>query len=302
MLSRFIAALLICFTLTATAGKANEVTVAHQGMTLNAGLELAAGRTVADGAILITHGALAHRDMETLTYFRQLLKEQGYNTLAINLSLGLDNRHGMYDCKVSSRHRNEDSLEEITAWLDWLRDQGAKRVTLLGHSRGGAQTALHAATRDSDLVDTVVLLAPATADNTSAEAYRKRYNRALPPLLERAHQLVATGHGDTVIDGIGLMSCPDTSATAESLLSYYGPRAQAQVDTPGLLPRIKKPTLVVVAGDDRIVVGLDKKLAPLVDGKQLQMAVVATADHMFRDLYADDAVAAIDGFLKSVKR
>jgi pimeloyl-ACP methyl ester carboxylesterase len=300
MLSRFIAALLFGITLTASASKANEVTLVHGGLTLNADLELAAGRNVADGVILITHGALAHRDMETLTYFRQLFKEQGYNTLAINLSLGLDNRHGMYDCTVTHRHRNEDATGEIGAWLDWLRDQGAKRITLLGHSRGGAQTALYAATRDSGLVDAVVLLAPATADNTSAEAYQERYQRALPPLLERAQQLVASGHGDTVIDAIGLMSCADTSATAASLLSYYGP--QAQVDTPVLLPRINKPTLVVVAGDDRIVVGLDSKLAPLVDGTQLQLAVVATADHMFRDLYADDAVAAISSFLGNLER
>jgi len=298
MLSRIFVTLLVCATLSVTATEAKEVTLAHQGLTLNADLDLAAGRTLNDGTILITHGSLAHRDMEMLTYIRKLLKEQGYSTLAINLSLGLDNRHGMYDCKTVHHHRNEDAVTEIGVWVDWLKNQGAKRITLLGHSRGGAQTALYAASQDSELIDAVLLLAPATADNTSTMAYQNRYGRALGPLLAQAKQLVAAGDGETVLDKVALMTCPDTSATAKSFVSYYG--SQTQVDTPGLLPRIKKPTLVIVAGDDHIVVGLDKKVAPIADGKHLRMTVVETADHLFRDLYSDDAVAAIDSFLKSV--
>jgi len=298
MLSRFIVTFLVCASLSVTATEAKEFTLRHQGLTLNADLDLAAGRTLNDGTILITHGSLAHRDMEMLTYIRKLLREQGYSTLAVNLSLGIDNRHGMYDCKTVHRHRNEDAVTEIGVWVDWLKSQGAKRITLLGHSRGGAQTALYAASHDSELIDAVLLLAPATADNTSATAYQTRYGRELEPLLAQAKQLVAAGDGETVIAKVALMTCPDTSATAKSFVSYYG--SQTQVDTPDLLPRIKKPTLVIVAGDDHIVVGLDKKVAPMVDGKRLQMTVVETSDHLFRDLYSDDAVAAIDSFLKSV--
>jgi len=63
--------------------------------------------------------------------------------------------------------------------------------------------------------------------------------------------------------------------------------------SPNLTPSL--PTLVVVAGNDEVVVGLEKKLAPLADGKRVQMKVVEGAGHMFRDLYADDVV---DVFLK----
>jgi alpha/beta superfamily hydrolase len=58
--------------------------------------------------------------------------------------------------------------------------------------------------------------------------------------------------------------------------------------------------LVVVAGNDEAVVGLDKRIAPLVDGRRVQMKVVDGADHFFRDLFADDAVEAVDAFLKGV--
>lgn len=292
---RFLCA--VALAVAATGAGAQEVTLRHQGLTLNADLALANNKKLADGVILITHGSLAHRDMEAIVYLRELLKERGYSTLAINLSLGLDNRHGMYDCKITHRHRNTDAADEIGLWVDWLKGQGARRVTLLGHSRGGAQTALYAAGHDSDVVTAVVLMAPAIRDNTAAAAYRQRYQTPLAPVLARAQQLVRDGKGGTVMEHTGLLNCADTSVTAEALVSYYGP--DARVDAPELIPKIKQPTLVVVAGNDEVVVGLDKRIAPLVDGRRVQMKVVEGADHMFRDLYSDDAVDAIDAFLKA---
>lgn len=281
----------------AVAVEAKEVTLRHKGLTLNANLELAAGKKLTDGAILITHGTLAHRGMETIVYLQNLLKEKGYNTLAINLSLGLDNRHDMYDCKVTHRHRHADAADEIGAWMDWLKKQGTKRVAVMGHSRGGAQTALYAVERDNPLVKAVVLYAPVTRDPArDATGYQERYKKPLAPLLEQAQTLVKAGKGSTVLEHADLLYCPDTSVTADAFVSYYEP--DPRQDTPTLIPKIKKPTLVVVAGNDEVVVGLDKKVAPLADGKRVQMKVVDGADHFFRDLYADDAVEMTVAFLK----
>ena len=69
---------------------AEEVKINHGGLTLNADLELAGGKTLADGVVLMTHGLLAHKGMEIMTALKGLLAERGLNTLAINLSLNLD--------------------------------------------------------------------------------------------------------------------------------------------------------------------------------------------------------------------
>lgn len=292
----YISYFIVGVSIAAGLAHADEVTLPYKALTLNANLELATGKKADDGVVLITHGMLAHRGMETIAYLQNLFKEKGYNTLAINLSLGLDNRHGMYDCKVTHRHRNDDAADEIGAWVDWLKGQGAKRVTLLGHSLGGAQTALYAAERDNALVRAVVLLAPATLDNHDASSYQERYQKPLAAVLEKAQKLVKNGKGGTVLGHTDFLYCPDTTVTADTFVSYYGP--DPRLDTPALIPNIKKPTLVVVAGNDEVVVGLDKKVAPLVNGKRAQMGVVDGADHFFRDLYADDAVEAIVAFLK----
>ncbi len=295
---------LVCYTcaialgIAAAAANADEVKLRHKGLMLNASLDLAAGKQLADGVMLITHGGLAHRDMEIITALQTLLKQKGYSTLAINLSLGIDGRQGMYECQVTHRHRNTDAAEEIGAWMDWLKKQKAKRVTLLGHSRGGAQTALYATERGNEMVKAVVLLAPAIHENTDAAEYQRRFQQPLTPVLAQAQKLVKAGKGETVLEHVGLLNCADTSATANAFVSYY--EQSPGLDTPTLIPKLRKPTLVLVGGNDEVVVGLDKKIAPLVDGRRVQMKVIEGADHTFRDLYTDEAVEAIDMFLKNV--
>lgn len=293
---RCLAVLVLC--LSTTFVRAQEINLPYGGLILNAWLEKAPGKNLAEGIILITHGGLAHRDMEMIAYLRRLLKEEGYSTLSINLSLGVNQRHGMYDCLLTHHHQNEDAANEIGAWLAWLETQGARNVTLLGHSRGGAQTALYAARNTNPLVNGIVLMAPVTGENTGAATYLERYGKPLPPILEKARQLVEAGKKDEILENVGLMNCRDTPASVSAFLSYYG--KDAHVDTLSLIPDIKKPLLVIVAGNDQVVPALDKKIAPLLDGKRLQIHVVESSDHLFRDLNSDDAVSAITGFIEAL--
>ena len=295
---RFAYGVLLCIV-SATA-TANEVTIRHKGISLNAKLALAGGKTLADGAILITHGGLAHRDMELIATLSNLLQQKGYSVLAINLSLGLDQRHGMYDCKITHRHHNADAAEEIGVWVNWLAQQGAGQVVLMGHSRGAAQTALYAAEQNHALVKALVLIAPAISENTEPAEYQRRFQKPFAPVLEKARKLIKVGKGETVLKSVGLLTCPETSATAGAFVSYYG--QSPSVDAPYLIPKLRQPTLVLVAGSDEVVPGLAQKMTQIADGLRVKMKIIDGADHTFRDIYTDEAVDAIDGFLKSVWR
>jgi dienelactone hydrolase len=294
----YISSLIVGISMAAGLAQANEVTLPYKGLTLNANLELAADKHITEGVILITHAGLAHGRMETITSMQGLLKESGYSTLAINLSLGVDNRHGMFDCKSTHRHRYADGADEIGAWVDWLKRQGTKQVVLLGHSRGAGQTALYAAERDNDLVKAVVLLAPDTRATNDAVAYQQRHHAPLAPVLKNAQGLVKAGKGNTVLEHTGILYCADTSVTADTIVSYYGP--DPRLDTPYLISKIKKPILMVIAGNDEVVIGFKDKFSPLADGQRVQMKVIGGAGHFFRDLYMDDAVDAVRTFLKGV--
>jgi len=275
--------------LLATCTQAKEVTIKYKKLTLNAELELAEGKTFKDGVILITHGSLAHRDMQTLTYLRELLSELELSTLSINLSLGLDNRHGMYDCNTPHHHIFDDALDEIDQWVSWLKSKGTTSITLLGHSKGGAQTALYALERDSKVIKSVILMAPATKT--------KGGSKKLHIQIQRAKLVKSFGNLDIELKGMPIMHCKKATASVKSFLSYnvFTPRQ----DTPTILPELKKPTLVLIGGKDTVVVGLEKKVAPLVDNKKIFMKVVETSGHFFRSLNMDEAVEYMEAFLET---
>lgn len=276
--------------------QAESVQIKKDGLALNGNLSLATGKTVKDGVVLITHGTLAHNGMEVIKAMQAGLAERGINSLAITLSLGLDNRQGMYDCAVPHKHMHTDSLDEIGAWLGWLKAGGASKVVLMGHSRGGAQTALFAAERSDSVVSKVVLLAPMTYDEKAeAASYQARYGKPLTEPLGKAGALVKAGKGGEMIKDTGFIYCPDATASAASFVSYYQPDPRLGVVTP--LSKIKAPTLVIAAANDEVVKGLPEAIKPLADGKRVKLLTVPNADHFFLDLAADDAVDAIKTFL-----
>lgn len=273
---------------------AEEVKFAMGGLTLNAIVTLAPGKTLKDGVVLITHGTMAHNDMQIIRSLRSLLGGRGLNTLAINLSLGENDRHGIYDCAKPHRHKDSDGPAEIALWVDWLKKQGAGPITVLGHSRGGSQTARYAAGAPDPAVKRVVLVAPATWDaGRAAAGYEARYKTPLKPLLEKAEALVKAGKGDTIMEA-DLVTCPKSPISAATFADYYGD--QPRRDTPSVLGAIKLPVLVVAGGGDQIVTDLPEKMKGKAVGN-VQFKVVPDADHFFNDLFADDLVDVIAPFI-----
>lgn len=295
MIARWLLAALLL--LAAAPLEAEEVKTRHRGITLNGNLELAAGKGLEEGVILIAHGLLAHNRIELIATLQGGLKKRGLSTLAINFALGVDDRHGMFDCGRLHRHRPGDALDEIDAWIGWLKNQGATEIILMGHSQGGAQAALYVAERRDPAVSVVVLLAPATfVPGRVAAAYEQRFGAPLAPLLAQAEELLRGGRGEAPVDRIGFLSCPNATATASSIIGWYAPSPLR--NTPTLLPRIRQRTLVVAAGADAVVPDLTEQLRTLEGQKNLTVEVLDGADHFFLDLYADDAMDTIAGWLE----
>jgi pimeloyl-ACP methyl ester carboxylesterase len=275
---------------SARAGE-EAVTLKHGDLTLNGRLVLAEGKSLADGVVLLTHGTLAHNGMELIQTHQTALEEREINSLAITLGLGVDARIGMYDCATPHRHRHEDALDEIGLWLDWLKSRGAKDVTLMGHSRGGNQTAWFAAERMDPVIRHVVLVAPATWDGEKQSAtYRTRHGQDLQPILDEASALVAAGKGDSLMSVPALLYCDDARASAEAFLSYY--RDDPRKHTPALLKQIVVPVLVIAGSLDDVVADLPEAVAPIADGKAVRLVVIDGADHFFLDFFTEDSAEA----------
>ncbi|MCP5365954.1 MAG: alpha/beta hydrolase [Hyphomicrobiales bacterium] len=292
---RFLAGLLAAGALAAGVAAAEEVTIPHGGKTLNGNLELAEGKSMADGIVVLVHGTLAHNGMELIAAQQSLLEEREISSLAINLSLGLDDRHGMYDCATPHTHHHRDAVAEIAAWVAWLKGRGAKSVTVMGHSRGGAQTALYAAQAPDRVVEKVILLAPGTSDSARIGAeYEKRHGVSLALLLDQAKGLVAAGRGGDLMAPVDFLYCNDAKVAAAAFLDYYAP--SPDLDGPGLVDRIKLPVLAIVGTADTVVPDARPRLKEKAGG-HLRVVEVQDAGHFFRDLYGEDVADAVQEFL-----
>ncbi|MES9878056.1 MAG: alpha/beta hydrolase [Candidatus Sedimenticola sp. PURPLELP] len=272
---------------------AEEVKLPHGGITLNANLEKTGDNWHSGPVVLMTHGTLAHSRMEIMAGLQEMLLDRGVSSLSINLSLGLDDREAaMYPCETPHRHKYNDAEEEVGAWMAWLKGQGAGNVSLLGHSRGGNQTARFAAANDASPVETVFLLAPSLRNQGYGETdYKRRYGKELMPIMEKAREMVAAGKGDEMLQKVDFIYCKEASATAAAFISNYEPEANG--DTPTLISRIKSPVMVIVGSEDKVVSGLVEKIEPIADGERVQLVIVEGAGHFFLDLYSEDVADTI---------
>lgn len=254
-----------------------------QALSVNANLLMADGKTMQDEMVLITHGTLTHKGRSTYAALQKNLAGLGISSLAINLSLGISERKGEYDCAVPHQHQHTDALQEIGVWLDWLTKQGATKVTLAGHSRGGNQTAWFVDQNPNASFDNVVLIAPAFK-GPKPVAY-----------LSKAQALQTDGKGQQMLKEIDFIYCQGTQATADAVVSYY--QDQPGYHTIELLKSAKKPTLVAIGSDDDVVAGLAEAVEPLVSSGTVRSVMIEDADHFFLDFANEDLASAIAEFV-----
>jgi dienelactone hydrolase len=278
--------------------QAEEVSVEVEGLTVLGNLEIAPGKSLkSDGAVLLVHDTLAHNRMEILSALQELLREQGPNTLSITLSLGLNERRGLFNCAVEQDHRNEDAAVEIGRWTEWLKSQGASKVILAGHGRGGNQVAVYAAKAPDETVKRLVLIAP-TSDSpaTLEQQFALNFRQPLQPILAQAQKYVEEGHPSTLLIDVPFLSCQTAKVTAAAFVNYYGPNQNLY--TPSLLPHIQRPILMVVGDLDPLA----NELMPAIEGmpgaNNIRAETIAGADRFFRDLAVDQLADRINDFLQ----
>jgi pimeloyl-ACP methyl ester carboxylesterase len=222
------------------------------------------------------HGTLGHKDMEIISTLQLLFAENDRSSLAINLSLDVDDRHGFFPCDQPHRHKLDDAGAELDAWLAWLRTRGSGTPVLLGHSRGANQVARYIVERQPPIA-AAVLIAPSTS--------------ALAPAAAVA---MTRGAPDDWLDPVDFLHCEDARVRRDSYLSYYG--LPSDTDTPALLRKIATPVIVFSGSEDSVVPDLGAAMAG-IERSNVTHREIAGAGHFFRDLYMYDIVDATLEFL-----
>jgi pimeloyl-ACP methyl ester carboxylesterase len=262
--------------------RAEPVQIKPSLLRLNGNLEMPAGKTVSDGVVVLVHGMLSWHGQDTIVALQKNLKARGLGSLAITLSLGIDDRQRTRRCDVVHDYALAGAKREVGLWIEWLKGQQARYIDLLGFSRGGAQVAAFAPEFQFPNVRRVVLMAPAFATSVEqAEIYKRAFGHDLAAEIEEAR---ANPLARRTVDFLTCKQAPVLNAT---FLDGYSEMP------PSLAARTGHQTLVVVAGKDEVVPDLAKRLPSNVK----PVVVIEGADHFFHDLYGEEAADAIAKFL-----
>lgn len=275
---------------------AEQVFIDHKGIKLNAHLEMAEGKSYDDGIVLILHGFLAHNKMEIIETAQQALLDNGYSSLAINLSLGIDNRQGFHGCDNPHRHIQDDAVTEIAEWVAWLRAKGVSRITLIGHSSGANQAMVYAVENLDSGVRRLVLLAwGMSGSDYSQRRYEERYNVNFNQFTASLEKEVAQGNGD-VLRKIDWNSCPQADTTPRSFLSYYSDNNRFS-SFKANASRITIPVLAIIGSQDELQPNKSEILSSVNENKLIRVTTIEGADHFFRDFNIDEAMEAVIEFI-----
>jgi pimeloyl-ACP methyl ester carboxylesterase len=295
--------LAMLLSLTGSVGAAEQdIELSVGGRMVLATLRTPAAMQAETPLVVMTHGTLAHKDMDVIKTLARSLADRGIASLAHTLSLGQDRRKGMYDCAARHDYVTEDAAAEIGAWV--RHAQGiSRRVYAFGHSRGGNQVARYLAAGANPSLEGAVLLAPVTAgaEATLRSSYAATYGKPLEPLLDQAMKAVASGRGGEWMDAAGFIYCRNAVVTARAFASFYG--ADSGQDTATLVAQLKMPVLVLAASKDSVVPDVAASFAALAGSSsgRVQLVTIEDADHFFRDLFAEDAADRIVEFIKQTR-
>jgi len=269
-----------------TSGWAEEVNLNSGGLSLRADWEPVSADPAT--AVLLLHGTMAHKDMEIIQTLQTGLGDNDITTLAISLSLGLDNRSGMLPCDIEQVHKHSDALKELTLWVNWLQQKGVKNVWLLGHSRGANQVSSFVRIHPGKISGLLLIAPPAVSHAQIAASYQQHNGQSLDDLIPLAQMQMANGSGQN-LENIGFLHCQNAMVSPSGFLSYY---RDANLDTPALLRGLELPVLLVSGSEDKVSPNIATAAAGL-NQPNIEWLDVDGADHFFRDLYADDIVDAI---------
>ncbi len=240
------------------------------------------------------HGTRGFKTMEIISVLSDNLLDLNVDTIAPNISYGLDNRKNEFlACDIKHSHNRNSNVDEIIKWFLFAIEKDYKNVILIGHSRGG-QDVMHAYEKiietypaESKKISSIVLLAPLT-DNSDEINYnlQKNNNHTISQLLNKDK--------DMFIE-TDFLSCANTKVKVSSFLSYYNLSRHEQMIE--ILRDIQIKTYIFTASEDVFVPKTHSKISS-INNDNVTLIQIEGSDHFFRDLFLDEVIEILADFIE----
>lgn len=230
-------------------------------------------------AVLVLHGFLQTHRFSTIRLIENELSDAGYSVLSPTLTLNISQRRTSLTCDAIQNHTVEQSIDEIALWVNWLKQQGYKRIILIGHSTGSNRLLSYLHRKPDPAILSLIATAVGPIESW-------RYPDESRQQLSQARAAIATN--DAGLKQYTLAFCHNTyTAPAKSYLSYR------QWSSTHLLESLKSspvPTTVVLGMSDK---WLPPNWGDTIENASIPLVRIPEANHYFSGVAEFDFQAAI---------
>ncbi len=229
-----------------------------------------AGGSRSDIGLLFVHGFTATFDAGPVAILAASLADRGYATLALNM-------RDAGCCTYTTLF--EDNAIDVDVGVRFLKEAGASRIVVLGHSLGANRMTYYRAQIDDAAVRAMVLLSAVGNVYRVASAFDVQGTGARA--LDEANRRLAEGDGLDDLLEVPLGTYGTYYYTPASLVSNGGPDTNS--DFFKWLPAISLPLLFVQATNDAFLPFQRPELAQqtAVRSPRADLTYIAGADHSF---------------------
>ncbi len=282
----------IVFFIFSMQSNAELVKIKFKNLTVNANLIHAEDKS--QPFFLILHGTWAWHGMELIESTQILLEDEDVGSLALTLSLGVDNRSGFLGCPSPLEAIHQQSYEEVHLWYQYLYKLGYKNIILLSHSRGGSQAAAFASSYPDDKLSKIVLLAPLAWDKATVHKdYQKKTGKNLQQLLDQANRACLKKIAP-LMKSVDVLYCKNQDVKPWSFLSYYSDDIER--NTWDLIKNQTIPIDIFLGSEDPISTLFSDSIKGKKLPQNINLITIEGSDHFFRDLYLDEIIESVVDF------
>jgi pimeloyl-ACP methyl ester carboxylesterase len=191
--------------------------------------------------VLLMHGFLQTHEFPTIHRLTEGLASAGYSVLAPTLTLGVTHRKQSLACEAIHTHTMEEGVDELAAWVDWLKRRKTSAIVLVGHSFGSVEALAYLGAHRDPAVRKLIGV-------SAVEGRLKVDGAAREKLIQETRALVNTYDKHLVTQQFSF--CQKYRATPTSMLSYLAWTPERIIVEAG---RLRIPTTFVMGSrDDRL--------------------------------------------------
>jgi dienelactone hydrolase len=235
-------------------------------------------------AVILMHGFLQTHEFPLIHRLTESLNSAGHTVLAPTLTLGISHRKQSLACEAVHTHTQGDAINELDAWVKWLKERKVRSAVLIGHSFGSMQALAYTVERRDPVIKKLIGV-------SLIEGRMHIPSQENAKLLSEIRMLAAKGGREIATQPFSF--CQKMRASPNSLLSYL---AWSPEKITREIDRARLPITFIMGGqDDRLGAGWLDKLAKT----RAKLHIIKGANHFMDGEYEFDLYDLVIAELKA---